>query len=102
MTPGEAFWLLAAVPSLVMGLVLPLRGFFRLGAMRAMERRRQSATLPIACLVVMSAIFLVDSIRGAIPSLLTIFGVVANGLWLWVVRTRGRPMERQEGGPPIR
>jgi hypothetical protein len=82
--------LLSAIAVLFMGLVLPLHGLFRLGAMRTLERRRQSATLPTICLIVLVAVFLLNLVYGSVVPMFAIFGVVANALWLWVVRTRGR------------
>jgi len=70
--------------------VLLLRGFFRLGAMRALDRRRQSAAAPAACLTALCAVLLLNLLFGEGVPLFTIYGVAINALWLWVVKTRGR------------
>jgi hypothetical protein len=82
--------LLSGVVGLFMGMVLPLWGFFRLGAMRALERRRQSAVAPSLCLATLGAVLVLNLLSGRGVPMLTIYGVVVNALWLWVVKTRGR------------
>jgi hypothetical protein len=82
--------LLSAVAVLFMGLVLPMHGFFRLGAMRALERRRQSAVVPMLSLTVMVVVSSLNLVYGGVVPMFAIFGVVANALWLWVVKTKGR------------
>jgi hypothetical protein len=87
--------LVSSVAVLFMGLVLPLWAFFRLGAMRAMVRRRQSATPPTICLTTLVIVGLFNIAHGAV-SMLTIYGVLVNALWLWVVKTRGRRPDTKE------
>ncbi len=82
--------LLSGIAVLFLGMVLPMWGFFRLGAMRALERRRQSAAAPTACLATLSAVLLLNLLFSDGVSLLTVYGVIVNALWLWVVKTRGR------------
>jgi len=85
---------------LFLGLVLPMWGFFRLGAMRALERRRQSATAPTACLATLGAVLLLNLLWSEGVPILTIYGVVVNALWLWVVKSRGRrPSPKEEPSP---
>ena len=69
--------LLSAVAVLLMGLVMPLQGFFRLGGMRALERRRQSAIVPAICLAVLVLVFLLNLVDGGVP-MFAIFGVLTN------------------------
>ncbi len=82
--------LLSGVAVVLMGLALPMWGFTRLSVMRALERRRQSATAPTVCLTTLCLVLLLDIVYGGGVPMLTIYGVVVNALWLWVVKTRGR------------
>ena len=82
--------LLSGVAVLFMGLALPMWGFTRLGAMRALERRRQSAVAPTVCLSTLCTVLLLNLLLSDGVPLFTIYGVVVNALWLWVVKTRGR------------
>jgi hypothetical protein len=82
--------LVAGVAVFFLGLVLPMWGFFRLGAMHALERRRQSAIAPAAGLATLGALVVLHLVfRDGVP-VLTVYGVVVNALWLWVVKSRGR------------
>ena len=82
--------LLSGVAVLFLGIALPLWGLFRLGAMRALERRRQSATAPTLCLATLGAVLLLNLLFSDGIPLFTIYGVAVNTLWLWVVMSRGR------------
>jgi hypothetical protein len=90
MPGGSELALLSAVAVLFMGLVLPQWGFFRLGAMRALERRRQSAVAPMVCLATLGALLALELLTDRSPPVFTIYGVVVNGLWLYVVKSRGQ------------
>jgi hypothetical protein len=68
----------------------PMVAFFRLGAMRALRRRRQSAFPPAAGLAVMVALVVLTLVLGSGLSIMAIYGLATNGIWLWVVLTRGR------------
>jgi hypothetical protein len=91
--------LVSGVAVLFLGMVLPLWAFFRLGAMRALERRRQSATAPTLCLAALCVVLLLHLLAGDGIPLLTIYGVVVNALWLYVVKSRGtRPHPEDDEG----
>lgn len=92
--------LLSGVAVLFMGLALPMWGFFRLGAMRAFERRRQSAVAPTVCLATLGALVLLQLAADRSVPVFTLYGVVVNGLWLYVVKSRGSGPARSREEPP--
>ncbi len=88
---------LQGIAAIALGLLViyvvwvgPMVAFFRLGAMRALRRRRQSAIPPAAGLVTIVALLVWTLILGVNMSALAIYGLASNGIWLWVVLTRGR------------
>ena len=102
MIGGGELALLSGVAVLFVGLGLPMWGFTRLGAMRALERRRQSATAPAVCLATLCVVLLLNLLHSDGVPILTLYGVVVNALWLWVVKTRGRSAPTEAGSGSTR
>jgi hypothetical protein len=91
--------LVSGIAVLFLGIVLPMWGFFRLGAMRALDRRRQSAMAPTVGLAALGAMLVLNVLFSNGVPLLTAYGLAVNGLWLWVVKGHVLGRRPPVGGP---